>query len=63
MATELGLNRNIFNVNGSGIALGHPTGTTVRRLIVTLIHEMAKRNLTLGLATLCIGEGGVYHGG
>jgi len=54
---ELGLNREIVNVNGSGIALGHPVGATGCRLIVTLIHEMAKRDLTLGLATLCVGGG------
>jgi acetyl-CoA C-acetyltransferase len=54
---ELGLNRDIVNVNGSGIALGHPVGATGCRLVVTLIHEMAKRGLTLGLATLCVGGG------
>ena len=54
---ELGLNREIVNVNGSGIALGHPVGATGCRLVVTLVHEMAKRDLTLGLATLCVGGG------
>jgi acetyl-CoA C-acetyltransferase len=54
---ELGFDREIVNVNGSGIALGHPIGATGCRLIVTLLHEMAKRNLTLGLATLCAGGG------
>jgi acetyl-CoA C-acetyltransferase len=54
---ELGLNREIVNVNGSGIALGHPVGATGCRLVVTLIHEMVKRDLTLGLATLCVGGG------
>jgi acetyl-CoA C-acetyltransferase len=54
---ELGLNRKIVNVNGSGIALGHPVGATGCRLVVTLIHEMAKRDLHLGLATLCVGGG------
>jgi acetyl-CoA C-acetyltransferase len=54
---ELGLNRDLVNVNGSGIALGHPVGATGCRLVVTLIHEMAKRDLTLGLATLCVGGG------
>ncbi len=54
---ELGLNRDIVNVNGSGIALGHPVGATGCRLVVTLIHEMAKRDFTLGLATLCVGGG------
>ena len=54
---ELGLNRDMVNVNGSGIALGHPVGATGCRLVVTLIHEMAKRDFTLGLATLCVGGG------
>jgi acetyl-CoA C-acetyltransferase len=54
---ELGFNREIVNVNGSGIALGHPVGATGCRLVVTLIHEMTKRDLTLGLATLCVGGG------
>ncbi len=55
---ELGLNREITNVNGSGIGLGHPVGSTGSRIIVTLIHAMKKRGDTLGLATLC-GGGGV----
>jgi len=55
---ELGLNREITNVNGSGIGLGHPVGATGARLIVTLIHAMQKRKKSLGLATLC-GGGGV----
>ncbi len=55
---ELGLNREITNVNGSGIGLGHPVGSTGARLIVTLIHAMKKRGNSLGLATLC-GGGGV----
>jgi len=55
---ELGLNREITNVNGSGIGIGHPVGATGARLIVTLLHAMQKRGNTLGLATLC-GGGGV----
>ena len=55
---ELRLNRDIVNVNGGGIALGHPIGNTGCRLVVTLIHEMEKRGLNRGLATLC-GGGGV----
>ena len=55
---ELGLNREITNVNGSGIGLGHPVGSTGARLMVTLIHAMKKRGKSLGLATLC-GGGGV----
>lgn len=54
---ELGWNRDIVNVDGSGISLGHPVGATGCRLIVTLLHEMQKRDLTLGLATLCAGGG------
>jgi acetyl-CoA C-acetyltransferase len=45
------------NVNGSGISLGHPIGCTGARLIVTLLHEMKRRKVSLGLATLCIGGG------
>jgi acetyl-CoA C-acetyltransferase len=55
---ELGLNREITNVNGSGIGMGHPVGSTGCRLMVTLIYAMKKRGNTLGLATLC-GGGGV----
>jgi len=55
---ELGLNREITNVNGSGIGLGHPVGSTGARIMVSLIHAMEKRGNTLGLATLC-GGGGV----
>ena len=55
---ELGLNREITNVNGSGIGLGHPVGSTGARLIVTLMHILKNRNKGLGLATLC-GGGGV----
>ena len=55
---ELGLNREITNVNGSGIGLGHPVGSTGCRIMVTLIHAMKQRGKTLGLATLC-GGGGV----
>lgn len=55
---ELGINREITNVNGSGIGLGHPVGSTGCRIMVTLIHIMKKRGKTLGLATLC-GGGGV----
>jgi len=55
---ELGLNREITNVNGSGIGLGHPVGSTGCRIMVTLLHAMKKRGKTLGLATIC-GGGGV----
>jgi acetyl-CoA C-acetyltransferase len=55
---ELGFNREITNVNGGGIALGHPVGCTGARITVTLLQEMEKRGLKKGLATLC-GGGGV----
>ena len=54
---ELGLNRDITNVNGSGIGLGHPVGATGARIIVTLLYALKKRNRSLGLATLCGGGG------
>jgi acetyl-CoA C-acetyltransferase len=53
----LELNRDIVNVNGGAIALGHPVGATGVRIVVTLLKEMKKRNLSLGLATLCVGGG------
>ncbi len=53
----LDLNRDITNVNGSGIALGHPVGCTGARIIVSLLHEMKRRGNRLGLATLCVGGG------
>ncbi|MDR3630950.1 MAG: acetyl-CoA C-acyltransferase [Desulfocapsaceae bacterium] len=55
---ELGLKREITNVNGSGIGLGHPVGATGCRIMVTLLSAMKKRGKGLGLATLC-GGGGV----
>ena len=54
---ELGLDPNIVNMNGGAIALGHPIGASGARIIVTLVHEMQKRKLKKGLATLCIGGG------
>ncbi|MDW7730718.1 MAG: acetyl-CoA C-acyltransferase, partial [Bacillota bacterium] len=53
----LELNRDIVNVSGSGIGLGHPVGATGARIIVTLLHEMARRDNKIGLATLCVGGG------
>jgi len=58
VAQQLKWDIGITNVNGSGIGLGHPVGSTGARIIVTLIHEMKKRNVSYGLATLC-GGGGV----
>ena len=54
---ELKIPQEIVNVNGGAIALGHPIGASGSRIIVTLIHEMNKRNSKKGLATLCIGGG------
>lgn len=53
----LGWDRSIVNVNGSGIGLGHPVGATGCRIVVSLLHEMKRRDLSLGLATLCVGGG------
>ena len=53
----LGWNRDIVNVNGSGVGLGHPVGCTGVRIMISLIYEMARRNLETGLATLCVGGG------
>lgn len=53
----MGLKRDIVNVNGSGVGLGHPVGCTGVRLIVTLLHEMKRRGNSLGLASLCVGGG------
>ncbi|MFK9093170.1 acetyl-CoA C-acetyltransferase [Bacillus salipaludis] len=54
---ELHFNKEILNVNGGAIALGHPIGASGARILVTLIHEMKRRNAHTGLATLCIGGG------
>lgn len=54
---QLQLNPEIVNVNGGAIALGHPIGASGTRVLVTLIHEMMKRDAKNGLATLCIGGG------
>ncbi len=53
----LELNREIVNVNGSGVGLGHPVGSTGARIVVTLLYEMARRGNRHGLATLCVGGG------
>ena len=54
---DLGWNPDIVNVNGGAIAIGHPIGASGARVLVTLLHEMARRNAKKGLATLCIGGG------
>jgi len=54
---ELGVDEEKVNVNGSGVALGHPIGATGARIVATLLYEMEKRDLRLGLATLCAAGG------
>ncbi|MGG2014267.1 acetyl-CoA C-acetyltransferase [Bacillus sp. S10(2024)] len=54
---ELGLSREKVNVNGSGIGLGHPVGCTGARITVSLIHELRRRGLEKGIASLCVGGG------
>jgi len=54
---ELGLNQEITNVNGGAIALGHPLGCTGAKLSVQMIHELKRRNLEIGMVTMCIGGG------
>jgi acetyl-CoA C-acetyltransferase len=57
VAKSLGFNKEIVNVNGGAISLGHPVGASGARILVTLLYEMKRRNLKTGLATLCIGGG------
>ena len=54
---DLGLSKEKVNVNGGSIALGHPIGASGTRILVTLLHEMSRRDSKKGLATLCIGGG------
>lgn len=54
---EMGWNPDIVNVNGGAIAIGHPIGASGNRVLVTLLHEMKRRDAKRGLATLCIGGG------
>jgi 3-oxoadipyl-CoA thiolase len=54
---ELGLDETKVNVNGGAIALGHPLGASGARLVVTLLHELRRRNGRYGLATMCVGVG------
>ena len=54
---ELKIPQEKVNVNGGAIALGHPIGASGSRVLVTLLHEMVKRDSKKGLATLCIGGG------
>ena len=54
---DLKIPKEKVNVNGGAIALGHPIGASGARILVTLLHEMQKRDSKKGLATLCIGGG------
>ena len=54
---ELGFDMARVNVNGGAIALGHPLGASGARIVVTLIHEMQRRNSKRGIASLCVGVG------
>ena len=54
---DMDWNPDIVNVNGGAIALGHPIGASGTRVLVTLLHEMQKRDSRKGLVTLCIGGG------
>lgn len=57
VARELHFDREKLNVNGGAVALGHPVGNSGCRILVTLLHEMRRRDVKVGLATLCIGGG------
>lgn len=57
MARELKWDAEKVNVNGGAIAIGHPIGASGCRILVTLLHEMVRRDAKKGLATLCIGGG------
>jgi 3-oxo-5,6-didehydrosuberyl-CoA/3-oxoadipyl-CoA thiolase len=54
---DLGIDPEIVNVNGGAIALGHPLGCSGARIMTTLVHEMKRRNVRYGVATMCIGVG------
>jgi 3-oxo-5,6-didehydrosuberyl-CoA/3-oxoadipyl-CoA thiolase len=54
---QLKLDPEKVNVNGGAIAFGHPLGASGARILTTLVHEMKKRNVQYGLATMCVGVG------
>jgi len=54
---DMGWDKDKVNVNGGAISIGHPIGASGARVLVTLLHEMQKRDAKKGLATLCIGGG------
>ena len=57
VAKDLHFDMSKVNVNGGAVALGHPVGASGARILVTLLHEMQRRDAKKGLATLCIGGG------
>jgi acetyl-CoA C-acetyltransferase len=54
---ELGIDEERVNVNGGAIAIGHPLGMSGARLVVTLLHELGRRDGRYGIATMCVGVG------
>jgi acetyl-CoA C-acetyltransferase len=54
---DLGLDESIVNVNGSGISLGHPIAATGARMVVSIIHELARRDSRIGVVAMCAGGG------
>jgi acetyl-CoA C-acetyltransferase len=54
---ELGLSLDKVNVNGGAVAIGHPIGASGARVLVTLIHEMIRRDVKRGVTALCLGGG------
>jgi acetyl-CoA acetyltransferase len=54
---ELGIDESMVNVNGGAIAMGHPLGCSGARIATTLVHEMSRRGVRRGIATLCVGVG------
>jgi acetyl-CoA acetyltransferase family protein len=57
VARELGIDEERLNVNGGAIAIGHPLGMSGARLVVSLLHELRRRNAKRGIATMCVGVG------
>jgi acetyl-CoA C-acetyltransferase len=54
---DLGLDESIVNVNGSGISLGHPIAATGARMVVSIVHELARRDVHIGVVAMCAGGG------
>jgi acetyl-CoA C-acetyltransferase len=58
---ELGLDEEKVNVNGGAIAIGHPLGMSGARLVVTLLHELRRRQGRYGVATMCVGQAALFE--